>query len=73
MPLEISWTLNSNPISSHTGIVIIPIGQRSSILTISAVSADNAGRYSCSAKNKAGIAEHSAELLVNGIIKFCVE
>lgn len=65
-PLTITWTLKDRPISPHIGIVMIPIGDRTNLLTISSVSADHAGKYTCAAKNKAGFAEHSAELLVNG-------
>lgn len=65
-PLTISWSLNNHTITPHWGISIVPIGSRTSLLTIASVTADHAGVYSCKVENKAGIASNEAELLVNG-------
>lgn len=66
-PLKISWMLNNQPIVSHTGISVVPIGTKTSLLTIASVNAEHAGIYSCKAENKAGSIVQEAELLVNGI------
>lgn len=69
-PLTISWTLNGKKISSHSGISVVPIGERTSLLIISSVQAEHAGVYTCTAANRAGQVVHNATLLVNGICVF---
>lgn len=64
--MDITWTQNKQNIFPHTGVSILPIGARTSLLTINYVMAEHAGVYTCHAKNRAGAAEHSTELLVNG-------
>lgn len=66
--MQITWTLNDKMISSHGGISTIPIGTRTSLLTIASVEALHAGKFTCSAKNKAGTSSHSATLVINGTI-----
>lgn len=66
MPLDISWNLNGNEISSGHGIVINMVNKRLSTLSIESVQAEHAGEYKCIAKNAAGKAEHSSYLKVNG-------
>ncbi|XP_063975857.1 cell adhesion molecule Dscam1 isoform X2 [Diachasmimorpha longicaudata] len=67
LPLEIQWSLNSQPIDPdhHRDIVVRKSGQRASTLTIESVAARHAGIYSCSASNTAGSTSHSADLSVN--------
>lgn len=67
LPLKITWTLNEKEVTPHTGVSIVPFGSRTSLLTISYVTAEHAGEYSCHARNKAGHGIHSTLLLVNGI------
>lgn len=66
LPIEITWTHNSYPISPVDGITITKTSKRISQLTIDNVEATHAGRYTCTAKNKAGEASHTAILNVNG-------
>lgn len=66
-PMTISWTLNGNKILQHSGISMVPIGERTSLLIISSVQAEHAGQYTCTAANRAGQVTHNATLLVNGI------
>ncbi|XP_041784487.1 Down syndrome cell adhesion molecule-like protein Dscam2 isoform X29 [Anopheles merus] len=63
-PIEISWYFNSYRLYTNDGILITPGGQRVSVLTIESVQPRHAGNYTCIAKNPAGSAEHSAELMV---------
>lgn len=66
VPMNISWLQDGQRIAPHTGVSIVPFGTRTSLLTISFVAAEHAGLYTCRARNMAGVAEHSTELLVNG-------
>lgn len=66
-PLSITWTLNEKKILSHSGVTIVPIGERTSLLIINSVQAEHAGVFTCHASNKAGQSSHNATLFVNGI------
>lgn len=65
-PLEITWKLNGNNILPHSGISMIPIGARTSLLTIASVQPEHAGDFSCIASNRAGEVSRNATLFVNG-------
>lgn len=69
-PLTIEWMLNGGKVPLHSSISTIPIGDRTSLLTISSVQAEDAGQFTCLVSNRAGQATHSATLLVNGTICF---
>lgn len=73
LPINIWWTLADSyeslteyNISTNDGIVISKAGNKLSVLNIEAVKARHRGNYTCYAKNKAGVARHSAYLSVNG-------
>lgn len=71
LPLEIRWTLNSAPIvSDENGITIVKLNPRTSSLSIISLEALHRGIYKCIASNRAGNAESTAELHVNGLIHF---
>lgn len=67
MPLDIKWYFNSDAIKSGLNGVMLTNTKRTSQLTIESVSHHNQGNYSCVVKNKAGTANHTANLFVNGI------
>ena len=67
LPINVSWRLNNATIDSYHDISMARIGKRVHVLTIEAVSGHHAGNYSCHAQNMAGITEHSAKLIVNGL------
>lgn len=71
-PIEIEWSLNSQPIDNNHPGITISTTKRVSLLTIDAVSASHAGEYTCSASNAAGGISYSAALAVNGINIFSV-
>lgn len=52
--------------STASGIVITPLGQRSSSLIIESMTHAHAGNYTCRSRNFAGVAEYTAKLEVNG-------
>jgi hypothetical protein len=66
-PIAIVWTLSNRSIESFQGISVMRTNKRISQLSIDSVQAEHAGEYTCSAKNSAGTAHHSAILHVNGI------
>ena len=66
-PLDITWHLHGDVISSEPSITTTMIGSRTSILIISKVGYRHSGKYTCRATNPAGSATYSAILNVNGI------
>lgn len=66
LPVKTAWTVNGLPIEPYMEILTEKRGKRITILTIESVSAKNAGIYTCIVENVAGIANHSAELIVIG-------
>jgi hypothetical protein len=57
-------------LSTVDGVATTKIGGRTSLLTIASVVAGHGGEYTCTAQNAGGLANHSAVLLVNGIVHF---
>lgn len=80
LPIEIWWMLHDefqntdrNLSSLHDGVMITRTSQKISMLNIDAVKARHRGNYTCFAKNKGGIAQHSAFLAITSkqrIMKF---
>lgn len=66
LPISFSWDLNGRELDEFPEIVASKMGKRSSILSIESVSYTNTGNYTCTARNAAGIARHTAQLLING-------
>lgn len=69
-PIDFVWTHNENPIQNSNGVLISQINKRISTLSIDSVQGAHIGKYTCNAKNLAGIASYSAYLNVNGIYCF---
>ena len=73
LPLEIWWMMVEHDsglekkLITNDGVVITRSNQRISMLSIEAVKSRHRGNYTCYAKNKAGISQHSAQLAINGI------
>jgi hypothetical protein len=72
MPLKIFWTFqedgmpDSYNLSTNDGIMITKPSAKMSVLGIEAVKARHRGNYTCFAQNRAGLAQHSAYLAING-------
>lgn len=69
LPLTISWSFHNVMDSSkrsQSEITTMKIGTRSSLLMIDSVNFEHNGFYTCSAKNAVGVANYTAELIVNG-------
>lgn len=69
-PLNISWKFKKEELRPSLGINTINLGDKTSMLIISSVSAGHMGEYSCLAENGAGVVEHSAQLNVHGLPSF---
>lgn len=54
-------------LTTGDGIVITRGSQKTSMLAIDAVKARHRGNYSCFAQNKAGVANHTVYLAINGL------
>jgi hypothetical protein len=66
LPLSITWSLKGDIVSSEPGMSTTQLGPRASMLSIHSVGHRHSGTYTCTARNAAGTAVHSAELMVNG-------
>lgn len=72
LPVDVWWTLrdeyqdDERNLTSNDGVMITRNTQKISVLNIEAVKARHRGNYTCFAKNKAGIIQHSAYLAING-------
>jgi hypothetical protein len=71
LPMNVYWMFTSTSnvtqnLTSSDGVIIIRNSQKISSLNIDSVQARNRGNYTCIASNKAGVAQHSAFLHVNG-------
>ena len=65
-PITIKWNLKGDIISSDPKLSTTMLGTRTSMLTISSVSYQHIGTYTCRATNPAGTLTYSADLKVNG-------
>lgn len=71
LPIKIWWSLTAidaseKNLSTSESIVIAQTGNKLSVLNIESVEARHRGNYTCYAKNRAGITQHSAYLAING-------
>lgn len=70
--MKIWWTLVDDfnkfekNLTTSDGLLITRTSQKLSVLNIDAVKARHRGNYTCYAKNKAGVSQHSAFLYING-------
>lgn len=70
MPINISWTFRnadggtSGPLPEP--MLLNRIGKKIVMLEIPSVTEYHRGSYTCTATNRAGVIEHTAELMVNG-------
>lgn len=66
MPVDFLWFLNGKPVEGVEGVTIGSFGKKISVLAIDSVAEHHAGNYTCSARNRAGVTSHTAELVVKG-------
>lgn len=73
-PLQISWTFQGLESSTRTqtGVTTMKVGTKSSLLLIDSADAEHSGNYTCSARNAAGVANYTAEIIVNGDLNWSI-
>lgn len=64
--MDIYWLFNDYAINDYHGVTTSKIGKKVNVLTIDSVNGNNAGNYTCRARNNAQTVEYSAALIVNG-------
>uniref|UniRef100_A0A182YKL3 Down syndrome cell adhesion molecule n=2 Tax=Neocellia TaxID=44535 RepID=A0A182YKL3_ANOST len=67
LPMFLEWLHDGELVSKSNdyGISIAHSGRRVSTLTIESIRDHHAGNYTCRARNQAGVAEQSAQLIIN--------
>ena len=65
-PMTISWTFHGRDVSMEREFTTQAVGSRTKILVIPSVSHGHSGTYTCIARNAAGRAEYSTQLVVKG-------
>lgn len=65
-PLKLEWRFNGRNASAVTTIKTVEIGEKINVMVIPEVTAFHAGDYTCIAQNRAGVANYTATLMVNG-------
>ena len=66
LPIKFRWSFHGKELSSQMGISTVRLNSRVSLLSIDSIAAGHAGNYTCTAQNSAGLANHTAALLVQG-------
>lgn len=68
-PIHVSWKLNGVELQRRNEyeITLSKVTKNVHILAIDSISANHAGNYTCVATNRAGVAQHTANLIVNGL------
>lgn len=65
LPMDINWYHNNKMLTVGDGVSVLR-DKKMITLSIDSVSFEAAGNYTCLAKNRAGMASHTASLNVNG-------
>lgn len=65
--MQISWIKDGRPVATHLNIET-QTGEFHSLLIFKKLRGEHSGIYTCTARNLAATASHSATLLIQGII-----
>ncbi|XP_059477711.1 cell adhesion molecule Dscam2 isoform X15 [Neocloeon triangulifer] len=63
-PVHVHWLFKGHSVKHRSDMSAEPLGESGAILNIPSVQAVHAGQYTCRARNRAGVAELSAQLHV---------
>lgn len=72
LPLRLWWTFKGDEdefaynLTTNDGVMVTKPSPKMSVLGIEAVKARHRGNYTCHAQNRAGVAQQSAYLSING-------
>lgn len=71
-PIHVTWLFNGVelPRRNEYEITLSKVTKNVHILAIDSIYAKHAGNYTCVATNRAGLAQHTADLIVNGLSGF---
>lgn len=65
-PLEFSWIFEGKTATALPGVSTMNGGRKASMLIIDPLGAIHRGNYTCTVKNRAGMANFTSELRING-------
>ena len=68
LPVTLTWSFHGKKLSSSMGMSTFKAGRKISILSIESVMSGHSGNYTCTARNSAGLANYTTELIVNGTV-----
>lgn len=68
-PIQVTWMFNGVELGRRNeyDVTLSKVTKNVHILAIDSIHAKHAGNYTCVAKNRAGVAQHTADLIVNGL------
>lgn len=69
LPIEIKWLKDGAELRAGGNRRVMQLDDMMVMLSLSALSVNDSGNYTCLAKNSAGRAEHTASLYVKGLWK----
>lgn len=74
LPIDIKWLKNGHPLTSAKNRRITQLDDVMVMLTLSVLTVNDSGNYTCRAKNTAGEAKYTTALYVKGVLiwVYCV-
>lgn len=67
-PLDVLWTFDGQTVTRLAGVTTQAVGRKGSLLLIDPVAENHRGNYTCTVRNRAGSANYSATLRINGTL-----
>lgn len=64
--MQFSWSFGGQSVGMLPGVSTMGGGRKASMLLIDPLGAMHSGNYTCTVKNRAGVANYTSELRING-------
>lgn len=64
--MQFSWSFEGQSVGTLPGVSTMGGGRKASMLLIDPLGAMHSGNYTCTVKNRAGVANYTSELRING-------